>query len=119
MRRTMLLGTLVLSLTNCPTMAAQPGADVTVTALKPGVVCRDAKGEPVPGHRPQTPFPAEATTYDRVRLKGQDCYFNPGEYSTAPQFAPRTSDCPSGQIVEQSGKIKGTRSGEDLHWCDE
>jgi hypothetical protein len=115
----MRLGTFMLSVTGCPIGAAQAGADVTVTTLKPGVVCRNAEGERIRGDRPQTPFEAEATTFDRVRQKNRDCYFNPGEYSTVPQPPQPKSDCPSGQITAQSGKIKGTRSGEDLHWCDE
>jgi hypothetical protein len=123
MSRTMLLGALMLSLTGWPISAAQAGDDVMVTSLGPGVVCRNSRGERIPGDRPKRPpFRAEATTFDRVRIRQNDgdCYLNPGEYSTAPQpnTAPN-SDCPSGQIAAESGKIKGTRSGEDLRWCDE
>ena len=119
MRWTMLLGTLVLSLSSGPPIATQGGADVTVTELKKGVVCRNAQGKLIPGDRPRTPFPAKALTFDRVKQKDRDCYFNPGEYSTAPAPTPPKSNCPSGQIAAEPGKIKGTRSGEDLHWCDE
>ena len=48
---------------------------MTVSELKPGVVCRSTQGERIPGDRPQTPFQAEVATFDRVEAEGPGLLF--------------------------------------------
>jgi hypothetical protein len=90
--------------------------DLLVIDLKSGAVCRAADGVRIPGERPEKiPFRAETATFDRIKVKDKDCYFNPGEYVLERSKV----TCPSGQVASRMGRIKGTRSGDDLPWCDE
>jgi|HubBroStandDraft_6_1064221.scaffolds.fasta_scaffold232696_2 hypothetical protein len=118
MRRKLLLAARSFLFACCPIGAAQGATDVMVTKVAPGVVCRNAQGNPVAGNLPQTPFRAEAATFDRIRIKDRDCYLNPGEYSIVPEAA-QAAPCPPGQIARQSAKVTGTRAGADLQFCNQ